>query len=91
MLTQTAAVAVLSNRPPPRSLADLVPRIAPRPVLLIEAVNGNPDEVLNDVYDRAGAASELWKIATGGHTGALAAVPAQYERRVVGFFDRNLR
>ena len=59
MLTQTAAVAVLSNGPPPRSLADLVPRIAPRPVLLIEAVNGNPDEVLNDVYARGRTARAL--------------------------------
>ena len=53
MLAQTAAVAVLSNSAPPDGLADLVPRIAPRPVLLIEALHGNPDEVLNEVYDRA--------------------------------------
>ena len=91
MLAQTAAVAVLSNSAPPDGLADLVPRIAPRPVLLIEALNGNPDEVLNEVYDRAaGDSSELWKVAKGGHTGALAAAPAEYERRVVGFFDRAL-
>ena len=51
MLAQTAAVAVLSNTTPPDALADLVPHIAPRPVLLIEAVHGNPDEVLNEVYD----------------------------------------
>jgi hypothetical protein len=91
MLAQTGAVAVLSNSAPPDGLADLVPRIAPRPVLFIEAKQGNPDEVLNEVYNRAaGDSSELWKVATGGHTGALAAVPAQYERRVVGFFDQAL-
>ena len=91
MLAQTAAVAVLSNTTPPDGLADLVPRIAPRPVLLIEAVHGNPDEVLNEVYERAaGDSSELWKVAKGGHTGALAALPAEYEQRVVGFFDRAL-
>jgi hypothetical protein len=91
MLAQTAAVAVLSNTTPPDGLADLVPRIAPRPVLLIEVVHGNPDEVLNGVYDRAaGDSSELWKVAKGGHTGAHAAAPGQYERRVVGFLDRAL-
>jgi hypothetical protein len=91
MAAQTAAVAVLSNGVPPDGLADLVPRIAPRPVLLIEAEKGNPDEVLNEVYDRAaGESSELWKVSRGGHTGALAAAPAQYEQRVVGFFDRAL-
>ena len=31
-----------------------MPRIAPRPVLLIEALNGNPDEILNEVYARGG-------------------------------------
>jgi dienelactone hydrolase len=90
MLTQTAAVAVLSNGGPPASLADLVPRIAPRRVLLIEALNGNPDEVLNEVYARA-AGAELWRVKAGGHTGALAAAPAEYEQRVAAFFDRALR
>ena len=92
MLAQTAGVAVLSNSRPPDSLADLMPRIAPRPVLLIEALNGNPDEVLNEVYaERGGPSTELWKTTAGGHTGALAAESADYEQRVVGFFDRALR
>jgi len=90
MLTQTAAVAVLANSRPPGSLADLVPRIAPRRVLLIEAVNGNADEVLNEVYAR-GAGTELWRVTAGGHTGALAAAPAEYEQRVAAFFARALR
>ena len=91
MLAQTAAVAVLSNSTPPDSLADLMPRIAPRSVLLIEAVNGNPDEILNEVYaDRGGPSTDLWKTAAGGHTGALAAAPTEYEQRVVSFFDHAL-
>ena len=91
MLAQTAAVAVLSNHSPPEGLTDLAARIAPRPVLLIQAVHGNPDEILNEVYNRAGGrSSALWRVATGGHTGALAALPAEYEQRVVGFFDRAL-
>jgi uncharacterized protein len=92
MLAQTAAVAVLSNTAPPPDLADLMPRIAPRPVLLIEAVNGHPDEVLNEVYAaRGGRTTELWKITRGGHTGALAAAPAEYEARIAAFFARGLR
>jgi hypothetical protein len=91
MLVQTGAVAVLSNGEPPDGLADLMPRIAPRPVLLIEAANGNPDEILNEVYAaRGGPSTELWKVAEGGHTGALAATPAAYEQRVVSFLDRAL-
>ncbi len=92
MLAQTAAVAVLSNRRPPAALADLMPRIAPRRVLLIEAMNGNADEILNEVYAaRGGRTTELWKVSVGGHTDALAAAPAEYEQRVAAFFDRALR
>jgi hypothetical protein len=88
---QTAAVAVLSNSAPPPDLAELVRHIAPRPVLLIRALDGNPDEELNRVYlTRSGAPKALWEIPDGGHTGGLAAHPDEYERRVVGFFDRAL-
>jgi fermentation-respiration switch protein FrsA (DUF1100 family) len=88
----TAATAVLSNQAPPDDLTDLVGRISPRPVLLIYAKHGQPAEVdLNPVYhERAGAPKELWAIEGGGHTGGYAAEPAEYERRVVGFFDRAL-
>jgi len=89
-LLQTPAVAVLSDTLPPGDLARAVGRIAPRPVLLIRARDGNPDETLNEVYaQRIGASAQLWTVS-GGHTGALAAAPDAYERRVVGFFDRAL-
>jgi fermentation-respiration switch protein FrsA (DUF1100 family) len=89
---QTAAVAVLSNSAPPPDLVDLVARIAPRPVLLIRALDGNVDEELNEVYHAAaGRPKALWEVPRGGHTGALAAFPREYERRVVGFFDQSLQ
>ena len=40
-------------------------------------------------YDAAKGPKELWQ-APGGHVGALDAAPQEYERRVVGFFDRTL-
>jgi fermentation-respiration switch protein FrsA (DUF1100 family) len=90
-VVQNGAVAVLSNTSPPEDLTDLVPRIAPRPVLLIQAEHGAGGEELNPVYrDAAGPSARLWR-AQGGHTDALATQPAEYERRVVGFFDRALR
>lgn len=88
---ETLAEAVLSDHLPPPDLADLMPRIAPRPVLLIRAMAGNEDEALNRVYrDRGGPTTTLWEIPGAGHTDGLKAVPADYERRVVGFFDRAL-
>ncbi len=88
---ETAADVVLSDQLPPTDLADLMPRIAPRPVLLIRGGQGNGDEALNRVYrDAGGPSTTLWEIPGAAHTGGLSAVPAQYERRVVGFFDRAL-
>jgi uncharacterized protein len=88
---QTAAVAVLSGTMPPPSLADLLPRIAPRPLLLIYAGNGGGGEELNpDYYRAASAPKTIWKIAEAGHVGGFQARPREYEQRVIGFFDRSL-
>jgi hypothetical protein len=88
---ETAAGVVLSDHLPPGDLADLMPRIAPRPVLLIRGMKGNGDEALNRVYrDAGGPTARLWEIPSSGHTGGISAAPAEYERRVVGFFDRAL-
>jgi fermentation-respiration switch protein FrsA (DUF1100 family) len=88
---QTAAVAVMSGTAPPASLADLMPRIAPRPTLLIYAGHGGGGEELNPDYYRAGSEpTTLWKIAEAGHVGGYDARPHEYEARVVGFFDDTL-
>jgi hypothetical protein len=88
---ETAAGVILSDHLPPPDLADLMPRIAPRPVLLIRGMQGNPDESLNRVYrDAGGSTATLWEIDRAGHTAGLSAAPAEYERRVAAFFDRAL-
>jgi hypothetical protein len=90
--TETVAGMVLSDQLPPPDLADLVPRIAPRPVLLIRGMDGNPDEALNRAYrDAGGPTATLWEIPNAGHTGGISAAPTEYERRLIGFFDRALR
>jgi uncharacterized protein len=92
MAAQTLAVSVLANEGPPPSLMDLVDDIAPRSLLLIRGLDGQPAEVLNRAfYDAAGAPKQLWEVPGAGHTGALSAAPAEYERRVVDFFDEALR
>ena len=88
---QTAAVAVLSGTGPPPSLTDLVPRISPRPLLLVYAGRGGGGEELNPDYYRAALApKELWKIAEARHVGGFQARPRAYEERVTSFFDRAL-
>ena len=60
--------------------------------MLIAAADGNFNERLNAVcYSRARKPKAVWTVPRGGHTGGLAALPRDYERRVVGFFDAALR
>jgi hypothetical protein len=85
------AIRVLSPEPYPEPLDRLVPRIAPRAIMLVEAGHGQGGETLNPLYfERAGEPKTHWFIPEAGHTGGLDARPAEYERRVVGFFDRHL-
>ena len=86
-----AAISVFSNQAPPTDLKDLVGRIAPRPLLLIAAPELGVGEELNRGYrDAAGRSATLWEIPESHHVGGMAARPAEYERRVVGFFDEAL-
>jgi esterase/lipase len=88
---QTVGVALFSNEPVPEDLADLVGRIAPRPILLIQAQDGQGGEELNaDYFEAAGQPKELWVVAEGGHVGSQDAEAEEFERRVVGFFDEAL-
>jgi len=85
-----ASRAVAGTRPAP-SLFGLMPRIAPRPVLLI-ASSGFPVEIAaNREYARAGGpTTELMELRGVGHTRGLKRRPAAYESRTIGFLDRAL-
>jgi uncharacterized protein len=88
---KTASVAVFSNQTPPTNLKKLVGEIAPRPLFLIAAPNSPHGEDLNVRYfAAAGEPKTLWEIPESKHVGGLAARPAEYERRVIGFFDDAL-
>jgi hypothetical protein len=88
---QTAAVAVMSGTAPPPSLTDLVPQIAPRSTFLIYAGRGAGGEELQPhYYEALRQPKTMWMIPEAGHTGGLTARPGEYERRVVGFFERTL-
>ena len=61
-------------------------------MLLIRALDGNADELLNCVHARAAEPPKaLWEVAHGGHTRAIRVRPTAYERRVVSFFEQALR
>jgi uncharacterized protein len=85
------AVRGISGMRPAPSLLHSMPRIAPRPVLLI-AGGGDPFEIpTNRAYrDAAGPTAELFELPDAGHTAGLAKHPQKYEQRVIGFLDEAL-
>jgi uncharacterized protein len=92
MAALTAGTALFSDNRPPPSLKDLVRRIAPTPVLIIYGEHGQAGERnLNPTYYRsAREPKEIWEVPGSGHVGGITAQPKEYERRVIGFFNRAL-
>ena len=60
-----------------------------QPTLLIAAPNSPNGERLNRRYAE-GSRAQLWEIPESKHVQGIKARPAEYERRVVGFFDKAL-
>jgi pimeloyl-ACP methyl ester carboxylesterase len=85
------SVRAISGMKTSPSLLGMMPRIAPRPVLLV-AGGGFPDEIpASRLYrDAGGATVQLWELPDTGHTAGLRTHPAAYERRTVRFLDRAL-
>jgi uncharacterized protein len=82
---------VFSGSSPGKPLEDLVARIAPTPLLLIAGGRGQFEREFNLIYAKAARDPvELWDLPDVNHTKAINERPAQYEQRVVGFFDRAL-
>ena len=88
----SAGIALFSNNTPPASLKDLVGSIAPTPVFFVYGEHGQDGERnLNPTYyAAAGQPKMIWEVPGSGHVGGINARPKEYERRVVGFFDRAL-
>ena len=89
--TFTNAVRVLSGSSPGEPLEELVAKVAPTPLLLIASGNAQNESAFNRLYaDAAREPVDFWDIPDGTHTAAIRERPAEYERRVVAFFDQAL-
>jgi len=91
LVVKHIGVTLFSNESPPPSLVDILPQVAPRPVLLIWAPNGGNRETMNPLYRQLiGPSASLWAIDDVEHIKGLQTHPEEYERRVVAFFDHAL-
>jgi pimeloyl-ACP methyl ester carboxylesterase len=83
------SVRAISGMKTSRSLVAMMPRIAPRPVLLVAAGRVPEEPRVARMYQRAGgSAVQVWEVPGAGHTAGRRKHPAEYEQRTVGFLDR---
>jgi hypothetical protein len=86
----TAALTVFSNHGPPPPIESRIARIAPRSVFLIHADPGlGGEHARADYYAAAESPRRSGSAGLEAHR-SMDARPAEYERRVVGAFDRSL-
>ncbi|HZZ82788.1 MAG TPA: alpha/beta fold hydrolase [Gemmataceae bacterium] len=74
------------------SLEACMPKLAPRPLLMI---HGGADsyirpEMARTLFAMAGNPKELWLVEKAKHNQAITLAPEEYKARVLAFFDRNL-
>ena len=83
---------ILSGVSSGEPLKELVARISPTPLLLVATGRDLPAELeANRLYAEAAREPvEHWELPDVNHTAAIRERPAEYERRVVGFFDDAL-
>jgi dienelactone hydrolase len=89
----TLAVAVFTNTLPPPSLKSEVAKIAPNAVFFVYGENGQggteakPNKLF---YAAAREPKQIWEVPGGQHIAGITTQPDEYERRVIGFFDKAL-
>ena len=89
-LAALGAVSSLLTGEDAGSDADLVERIAPRPLMLISAGRDVEEDINRVFVRRAGASTEHWNLPDAAHASAIGTDPEGYERRVIAFLDRAL-
>ena len=76
-------------QPLPANL-DLIPRLAPRPLLFISAGRGGERLMVRRYYEAAGEPKKLWEVRNARHAGGWTAQPEAYEHQIVTFFRQAL-
>ena len=90
----TLATALFTNDLPPPSLKSEVPKIAPHAVFFVygeKGQGGSETKPNRGFYVAAREPKQIWEVPNGQHIAGITTEPAEYERRVIGFFDKYLR
>jgi hypothetical protein len=81
-------VAVFSDTAPPPSLFDLIPQVAPTPLLLISSADAQNETLATRYAALAGDRSTHGAIPGHNRIGGITERPVQYERKVTTFQDQ---
>jgi dienelactone hydrolase len=87
----TAATALFTDDLPPATLQSLVPKIHGAVFFVYGEKGQEMERPANTAFfARAHEPKQIWEVPGSGHIGGVDAQPAEYERRIVAFFDRYL-
>jgi uncharacterized protein len=84
------ALGVMTPAASPAPLADLMSRVAPRPVLLIAASVEPEATLIRHLQSMAPSTTQLWAPPDTEHTQALSTHPSEWAAHVLPFLDRAL-
>jgi len=82
--------ALLTGVPQPLGVVKEMPKIAPRPLLLIAAGRGEEYLITRRLFEVAGEPKELYHVPEAVHTECSRARPEEYARKLVEFFKGAL-
>ncbi len=86
----TKALAWHTGVPVPPPLVELIPRIAPRPVLLISTGRRGEQRLVRKFYEGAGEPKAVWEMPEAHHAEGWLARPEEYAEKMVAFFNGTL-
>jgi hypothetical protein len=87
----TAATSLFTSDLPPADLKGLAAKVEGAQLFVYGAEGQPAEEPANrGFYEAARGPKEIWEVRGSGHMKGIEAQPQEYERRVVGFFDRAL-
>lgn len=67
-----------------------LPRIAPRPVLVVVGADERGQGLLDEVEASLPPGSTFWRVPGGGHGGFFDILPERYSARLLAYFDERL-
>src|SRR5918994_850422 len=91
--TRSAGSALFTSPLPPPTLKSEVGKITPTASFFVYGENGQggtEEKPNKGLYAATAEPKQIWGVPNGQHIAGITTEPAEYERRVIGFLDREL-